>query len=184
MSSFPGGDNGRVAVSLRAALRRRRATLALPFCSRFVNGKIRANDLHPAPEAYSIRPPRLLPSSFTILRPCPGRTTAELDPLSETVQFTSAPERLSSILISPDWLSNDACRAEFVINSWTSSPNRQQRSDSSRRASATNTRCIFMRSNLDRLTTMPIFRRYSAVSKETLGDRHSQGPVNIGMPVE
>jgi hypothetical protein len=75
------------------------------------------------------------PAHSTTLRPRPGPTSAEPDPLSETMQFTNAPARVSPILISPRWLSNDACRAEFVINSWTSSPNRQQRSASSRRAS-------------------------------------------------
>ena len=132
----------------------------------------------------SIRPPRILARSPTILSPSPGFAYCRSDPLSDTSQFTTAPERLSSTLISPSPFSKHACRAALVTSSWTIKPNCQQRSDSSGNVSAAITRwrlhAIQCGSAHRQAEPAQIFRSIN----EHAADRNHQRAVDVGIFVE
>ena len=120
---------GRMLASRRTVSVRRDPATRLARISRSVIGNCRAKDVPIRLGTRLKRPRRLVARSLTIRKPRISLTLVVLDPLSETLQLTWVPPRLSSTRISPFRLSKQACRAEFVSSSLTANPNRQQRSN-------------------------------------------------------
>ena len=150
----------------RAATRFCDRALVLRFamtCSSLLEGNTTLDVDPPVANFWSNCPSRALVSSCTILSPRPGRKLTGADPLSNTLHSTSGPVRNNSTRIHPSRPAN-ACRAAFVMSSYTIIPSNQHRSGGSHKRRAARTRSIFIWFSLDRLIDRHRLRRYAAAS--------------------